>query len=114
MNKLISKILEQADYDRYLFLTYDNDEIIGLNFHQGIGDPLDYYFATPCPHLTEIYKRLTYHNDKYKNENWDIRVNKAISIYTMAFIFNEDEEDFKTYKNDEIKTALNNIIKQLN
>jgi hypothetical protein len=64
--------------------------------------------------LTEIYRRLTYQNDKYKNKNWDIRVNKAISIYTMAFIFNEDEEDFKTYKNDEIKTALNNIIKQLN
>jgi hypothetical protein len=114
MNKLIKKILEQPDYDRYLFLTFENDEIIGLNFHHGIGDPLDYYFATPCPHLTEIYRRLTYDNDKYKNENWDIRVNKAISIYTMAFIFNNDEEDFRIYNNDEIKTALNNIIKQLN
>ena len=69
--KLISKILEQTDYDRYLFLTFENDEIVGLNFHQGIGDPLDYYFATPCPHLTEIYRRLTYQNDKYKNKNWD-------------------------------------------
>jgi hypothetical protein len=114
MNKVIKQIIEQQDFDRYLFLEYSNDEIIGLNFHHGIGDPLDYYFATPCPHLTEIYRRLTYHNDKYKNQNWDIRVNKAISIYTRAFIFNEDEEDFRIDNIDEIKNALNNIIKQLN
>ena len=73
--KLISKILEQTDYDRYLFLTFENDEIVGLNFHQGIGDPLDYYFATPCPHLTEIYRRLTYQNDKYKNKKGIIHTN---------------------------------------
>ena len=106
--------MEQEYYDRYLFLSYEDGQIIGLNFHQGLGDPLDYYFATPCPHLTEIYKRLTYHNDKYKTKEWDIRVNKAISIYTMAFVFNEDEEDFKIANSNEIKNELNNIIKKLN
>lgn len=113
MNKLIKKVILQQDFDRYVFLTYDNDEIVGLNFHQGINE-IDYYFASPCPHLTEIYKRLTYGNQEYKNKSWEIRVNKAIANYIRAFIFNDADEDKKIDNIDEIKNALKNIINQLN
>lgn len=111
MNKVIKQIIEQQDFDRYLFLEYINDEIVGLNFHYGIGDPLDYYFANPCPHLTEIYKRLN-NDDNYKNQNWDIRVNKAIELYNEAYIFQNDSIYLPKGQTDIIKEALRYYYEQ--
>lgn len=113
MNETILKVIKQEDYDRYVFLFYKNNEIIGINFHQGI-DKIEYDFAEPCPHLSEIFKRLTYHNDKYASTDWDVRVNKSIAIYIRAFIFNDADEYISVDKINEIKTDLNNILKKLN
>ena len=46
MNETILKVIKQEDYDRYVFLFYKNNEIIGINFHQGI-DKIEYDFADP-------------------------------------------------------------------
>jgi hypothetical protein len=61
---------------------YLNDEIVGLNFHQGI-DKILYDFAPPCPALTDIYERL---NSKNEIKNDIDRINKAIELYNEAYI----------------------------
>lgn len=95
MKNTILKVLEQKDYDRYVFLTYANDEIIGLNFWQGIyRESFDRVMSDrgyqPCIHLTEIYNRLVRNN---KSETTEQRINKAISLYIQAFII-QDCKDF--------------------
>lgn len=102
MNKLIKKVIEQKYFDRYVFLTYDNDEIIGLNFHQGINE-IDYYYITPCAFLTDIYKRLSRKNE-FKNDM--DRVNKAIELYNEAYIFQNDSIYLPKAQTDIIKEAL--------
>ena len=88
MKNTILKIVKQNDYDRYLFITYLNDEIIGLNFWQGI-DKQSYECVMndkgyePCIHLTNIYNRLKI---SYKEISEEERINKAIDLYTDAFI----------------------------
>lgn len=95
MKNTILKVLEQKDYDRYVFLTYANDEIIGLNFWQGVYRESFYMVMSdrgyePCIHLTEIYNRLLKNN---KSETTKQRINKAISLYIQAFII----QDCKDY-----------------
>ena len=108
MNKTILKVIEQSDYDRYVFLTYQNDKIIGLNFHQGIG-LIDYYFATPCPKLTEIFDR---YSKKYPELNWDQKVNISIDLYQDAFIFQRQKISLPSAQTDIIKTALTHYLNQ--
>jgi hypothetical protein len=55
------KIMKDESNDRYIFITYDNDNIVGLNFHQGITKRdmhIDYYYAKPCPYTTETFLRM--------------------------------------------------------
>jgi hypothetical protein len=91
MKNTILKVLEQKYYDRYVFITYANDEIIGLNFWQGIGKEI-YELAMrdkvyePCIHLTEIYNRLKITYETISNEE---RIDKAINLYTNAFIIQD-------------------------
>jgi hypothetical protein len=93
MKNTILKVLQQTDYDRYVFLTYANDEIIGLNFWQGIGkESFDNVMTNkgyePCIHLTDIYNRLknSHNND---NDKKSIRISKAISLFIDAFIIQD-------------------------
>jgi hypothetical protein len=88
MKNTILKIIEQNYYDRYLFITYLNDKIIGLNFWQGIDKKsykcvMDDKGYEPCIHLTEIYNRLKITYETISDEE---RINKAIDFYTNAFI----------------------------
>jgi hypothetical protein len=85
MDGTILKVIKQSDFDRYVFITYFNDEIVGLNFHQGL-EKIDYYFIAPCPHLTEIYRRLT--NFKFSGNNLTQQetISKAIQLYIDAFV----------------------------
>jgi hypothetical protein len=107
MKNTILKVVQQNDFDRYVFLTYFKDEIIGLNFWQGI-DQKSYECAMndkvyePCIHLTDIYNRLK-RNDKGMSD--EERINKAIHLYINAFIIQEDElllTNFKGFKNDHL------------
>ena len=107
MKNTILQVVQQNDFDRYLFITYLNDEIIGLNFWQDIGkESYDIVMNDkgyePCIHLTDIYNRLK-KNDKTKTE--EERINKAIDLYIKAFIHQDDEpllSNFKGSKNDHL------------
>lgn len=93
MKNTILKVVQQNDFDRYVFLTYLNDEIVGLNFWQGIGKEsyesvMNDKGYQPCIHLTDIYNRLK-RNDKTATD--EQRINKAIHLYINAFIIQEDE-----------------------
>lgn len=108
MNKTILKVIEQKDYDRYVFLTYYNDEIVGLNFHQGI-DEILFDFAKPCPALTDIFER---YSEKYPELHWDQRVNKAIDLFEEAFIFQRKTISLPSGQKDIIREALNYYLDQ--
>lgn len=55
--KQVLKVLADKSEDRYIFITYKNNKIVGLNFHQGIG-AIDYYFATIDEFLTKIFFKM--------------------------------------------------------
>jgi hypothetical protein len=76
--KTILTVLEQQEYDRTVFITYVNDQVIGINFHQGIGEIL-HEFSEPSVALTEIYNKIL-DSDSLKD-----RINKAIRLYLEAF-----------------------------
>jgi hypothetical protein len=81
-------IIVDNKYDRYVFVFYKDNEIVGLNFHQGLDEVLLTY-NKPCPHVTEIYRRL---GKKYIVNNLptlteEEKINKAIELYTDCFIF---------------------------
>ena len=107
MKNTILKVMQENDFDRYVFLTYLNDEIVGLNFWQGIG--IESYESVmndkgyePCIHLTDIFNRLK-RNDRVMSD--DERINKAIQLYINAFIIQEDElflSNFKGSKNEHL------------
>jgi hypothetical protein len=91
MKNTILQVLQQNDFDRYVFITYLNDEIIGLNFWQGIG--IESYESVmndkgyqPCIHLTDIFNRLKINDKRATDEQ---RINKAIQLYINAFIFQD-------------------------
>ena len=107
MKNTILKVVQQNDFDRYVFLTYFNDEIIGLNFWQGV-DQKSYECVMndkgyePCIHLTNIYDRLKINDKPMTDEE---RINKAIHLYINAFIIQDDElilSNFKGLKNDHL------------
>jgi hypothetical protein len=69
------KIMKDESNDRYIFITYDNDNIVGLNFHQGItkrDNHIDYYFAKPCPYTTETFLRMINNTPIYKKSQEEI------------------------------------------
>jgi hypothetical protein len=77
----IFRIIEQTDYDRYVFLTEEDGNVIGINYHQGIGDlHPDYYEADSL--MTSIYLSLT---TLHKEE----RIIKAIELHQKATIFQD-------------------------
>lgn len=81
-------IIVQKENDRYVFLFYENDELVGINFHQGLYE-IDMNFNKPCPHITAIYQRLC---DKYapvelRGLSEEEKIDKAIDLYTETFIF---------------------------
>lgn len=87
--KKIIEVLENKDFDRYIFLHFDESKqneypegICGINFHQGT-DVILWNFAEPNIHITEIWRRLTL---KYPNENCRSLINDAVELYCDAFI----------------------------
>ena len=49
-----TEIIENESADRNLFFMYENEELVGVNFHHGAGD-LDMSYATNDDGLLEIY-----------------------------------------------------------
>jgi len=103
----ILRVIKQEDYDRYVFATYEKNQIIGLNFHQGL-DEILWDFANPCSALTDIYERLA---DKNYIDSEEKRINKAIELFTNAFIFKNDEPyTIQKEQRELIKKALDYYI----
>jgi hypothetical protein len=107
-NKTRLKVIEQPYFDRCVFLTYHDEEVVGLNFHQGIGKIL-YDFATPCPAVTDIFER-------YSEKNHELslieRVNKSIELYEESFIFQKENVLLPKAQTKIIKDALNYYLEQ--
>lgn len=100
MNTIL-KVIEQKEYDRFVFITYQNEEIVGLNFHQGTNEIL-YDFAEPCAALTEIFRRYS----KNIVAHWSDRVNASIELYLDAFIFQKESTLIPESQRSIIKKAL--------
>ena len=114
MKNTILKIVQQNDYDRYVFITYLKDEIVGLNFWQGIyTESYDRVMNDkgyePCIHLTDIYNRLKI---IYEAISIEERINKAIDLYTEAFIIQKDSIYLPTAQTELIKEALRYYYEQ--
>ena len=104
MKNTIFKILEQREYDRYVFINYVNDEISGLDFVQGVGKKELAYLMKeadfqPCDPLFQIFIRL---KENMQSSTDEQRINRAIELYTHAFIFQDDELYIKC--SDDIKS----------
>lgn len=82
----IVKVIKQQEFDRYVFATYSNGEIVGLNFHQGCNEIL-WEYKIPSLSLSDIYKRLVSKPHVTSEED---RINKAIDLYKNAFIFQDE------------------------
>lgn len=101
--KTILTVLEQKDYDRTIFITYANDQVIGINFHQGIGEIL-HDFSEPSVALTEIYNRIL------DSDSLTDRINKAIRLYSEAFLFQGETTLIPLHQRKLIQKALNFYI----
>lgn len=74
------------EHDIVAFVTYNQfEDIEGINFHFGTYT-IEQEFKNPCPHVTEIFKRLSSDNSSHKNKSEDKRILKAIKLFTNAFI----------------------------
>ena len=86
----LHEILEDNSNDRYIFVQYNKGQIIGLNFHQGLGH-IDYNYFTPCPRITKIYKALDYNEqecceyDKSPSIAHRVLIDQAIQLYLDLF-----------------------------
>ena len=107
----ILKVIKQEDFDRYVFATYNKNQIIGLNFHQGL-DEILWDYKTPCKALSDIYERL---NDKNHINSEEDRINKAISLYEKAFVFQDEyKTNIPSGQLALIQKALNYYVEQYN
>jgi hypothetical protein len=102
--KTILRVLEQQEYDRTVFITYANDQVIGINFHQGIGEIL-HDFCKPSIALTDIYNRIL------DSDSLSDRINKAIRLYSEAFLFQGETTLIPLHQRKLIQKALNFYIK---
>jgi len=77
----ILKVLKSEEYDRYIFINYEEENIVGINFHQGI-DTIDNHFIKPCPYTTETFMRMISNNPIYNKTEEQVYqiINDAIEI----------------------------------
>jgi hypothetical protein len=105
----ILKVIKQESHDRVVFLTYNGNDIVGVNFHYDC-DFVDYSFAKPCESLTDIFNRL---KDNMPSLSDESRINKSIRLYQQAFIL-QDKHSIAIPKTQTslIQKALNYYVEQ--
>ena len=101
------KTIVQKDHDRIVFVWYENDEVVGINYHQGI-DSIDLAFQKPDNEIMTMY-RLAH---RHKPELSDIElVNLAIRIHQDAWMsFDSKSYTIDTYSRGLIREALQYYI----
>jgi hypothetical protein len=84
----ILKVLKSEEYDRYIFISYEEDNIVGINFHQGI-DTIDNHFIKPCPYTTETFMRMISNNPIYNKTEEEIHeiINDAIEVVCQVITY---------------------------
>ena len=78
------KIKVQNNWDRNIIWFYNVNEVVGLNFYQGVDhtNGVDLNFIEPCEKLFEIYKN---YNERYHGVLSSKKIlNKAIEAYLFA------------------------------
>jgi hypothetical protein len=86
----ILKVLKSEEYDRYIFISYEEDNIVGINFHQGI-DAIDYYYVKPCSYTTETFLRMINSTPIYNKKQEEIYeiINDAIEVVCSVINYNQ-------------------------
>jgi hypothetical protein len=79
----VHEILEDNSNDRYIFVQYNKGQIIGLNFHQGLGH-IDYNYFKPSPRITKIYKALNNEQECCEIAQ-RVLIDQAIQLYLDLF-----------------------------
>jgi len=81
-----NKVMVIDSHDVVVFITYNQvGEIEGLNFHYGT-EKIEENFSKPCPHVTELFKRVSGEFSPHKDKSEEKRVLLAIKLFTNAFI----------------------------
>ena len=81
-----NKVMVIDSHDVVVFITYDQfGDIEGINFHYGV-EVMDENFKTPCPHVTELFKRVSGDYSSHKDKSEKKRILLAIKLFTNAFI----------------------------
>jgi hypothetical protein len=82
MRKLIKQveIWECSDYDRYIYVEYTNGQITELNYHQGICEDFDPYYAKNDPDLLNFYTAVEDILHHFEEDQVD-RFNLAIDMH---------------------------------
>jgi diaminopimelate decarboxylase len=73
-------------HDVVVFITYNQfGEIEGINFHYG-SEVINQDFKKPCPHVTELFNRVSGEYSPHKNKSEKKRILFAVKLFTDAFI----------------------------
>jgi hypothetical protein len=81
-----NKVMVIDSHDVVVFITYDQfGGIEGINFHYGT-EKIEQSFVKPCPHVTEIFKRVSGEFSSHKDKSEKKRILLAIKLFTNAFI----------------------------
>jgi hypothetical protein len=108
--KTIKKILVQELYDRYVFLTYENGKIIGLNFHHGIDHPDFESFLEPCEKLTTIFNKICIKN-AHLNLSEKKLINKSMNKYYDKYLYPKETITIPTGQTKLIQEAIKFYLK---
>ena len=82
-----NKVMVIDSHDVVVFITYNQfGDIEGINFHYGADDVLDQDFKKPCPHVTELFNRVSGEYSSHKNKSEKKRILLAVKLFTDAFI----------------------------
>lgn len=82
--ELILKVLKDVDNDRYIFITYEKNKIVGLNYHQGIDDEnINFSFRKPDVYLTETFNTMIARHPHcaHNDSQLSVIVDKAIKVH---------------------------------
>jgi hypothetical protein len=110
--KIVQKIVVQKNHDRYVFLTYQDEELIGLNFHMGVADRDFKSFIKPCENLTSIYHKQ---REKHYDKNFSEKklVNLSLKKYIKKYILTKEKRKVKIPKSQKelIQKAIEYYLK---
>lgn len=90
----ILKVLKDVYNDRYIFITYEKNKIVGLNYHQGIDDEnINFSFRKPDVYLTETFNRMIekYPHCAYNDSQLSVIIRDAIKIHWSVLTYDQCE-----------------------